>query len=116
MALILHITDAATWREAQAAGAYSADSLATEGFIHCSTPAQIVRTANKFYTGRSNLVLLCIDEHKVTSDIRYEDLNAGDLFPHIYGVLNPDAVVKVIPYAAGEDGKFARPTGLEDLV
>ncbi len=48
MTLILHITPRQDWEKAQVTGIYSTDSLETEGFIHCSTPAQLVKVANSF--------------------------------------------------------------------
>ena len=56
MALIFHITTAAAWEQARAAGAYTADSLATEGFIHCSDPHQVAWVANTRFRGRSDLI------------------------------------------------------------
>jgi len=37
MKLIYHIARRADWESARSSGLYTADSLATEGFIHCST-------------------------------------------------------------------------------
>ena len=110
--MILHITTPDAWAKAQAEGVYRAPSLATEGFIHCSTDRQMAATANKHYARRSGLILLCIDEKRLTADVRYEDLGAGDLFPHIYGPINIDAVIKVVGYEPDADGLFAPPVGL----
>ncbi|MHB8629355.1 MAG: DUF952 domain-containing protein [Aggregatilineales bacterium] len=107
--MILHITTPDAWANAQVEGVYRSASLATEGFIHCSTPRQMAATANKHYARRSGLALLYIDESRLTAELRYEDLNAGDLFPHIYGPINLDAVLKVAAYEPGADGLFAPP-------
>ena len=107
--MLWHITTPTDWEKAQSSGEYRADSLQIEGFIHCSTTAQIAATANRFYSGKTGLIALAIDDSKVTSPIRYEDINAGDLFPHIYGPLNVDAVLIAIVYEAGSDGKFMTP-------
>jgi len=56
------------------------------------------------------LLLLCVDEARLTAPVRYEDLNAGDLFPHLYGPLNLDAVTNVIRYEPNADGLFNPPT------
>ncbi|MFZ5885725.1 MAG: DUF952 domain-containing protein, partial [Chloroflexota bacterium] len=58
--MIFHITSRTDWEAAQAKGEYIAPSLQTEGFIHCSTAAQILPVAEKFYKGQSGLVLLMI--------------------------------------------------------
>ena len=92
--LIVHLTDEEIWNEAKRIGEYRPDSLTAQGFIHCSTPDQYVLVANYIYKGRKNLVLLSIDSSKVKPEIRYKSV--GDRFyPHIYGPLNLDAVVKV---------------------
>jgi len=118
MPIILHITTQAEWDAACAAGSYRPTSLAHEGFIHCSTPAQAVDTANKYFRGRADLILLCIDESRVAGALRYEppaaiggvpDPRAGDLFPHIYGALDPRAVIRTIAFPIDRDGRFALP-------
>ena len=107
--MIWHITTPDGWLKAKTNGEYRADSLQSEGFIHCSTIVQIAATANRFYAGQTGLIVLCIDENKVAAAVRYEDLNAGDLFPHIYGALNLDAVVMASAYEPGSDGLFVTP-------
>jgi uncharacterized protein (DUF952 family) len=118
MATILHITTQADWGAARAAGSYRPTSLAHEGFIHCSTPAQAVGSANKYFRGRTDLILLCIDESRVAAEVRYEppatiggapDPRAGELFPHVYGPLELDAVVRIVPFPCDRDGGFALP-------
>jgi uncharacterized protein (DUF952 family) len=105
---ILHITRKADWSAALNAGAYSADSLATEGFIHCSTTEQVARTANKFYAGQSDLVLLHIDTDRLAAELRWEAAD-GDMFPHIYGPLNLDAVQAITDFTPAANGLFHYP-------
>ena len=97
--MIFHITSRAAWDAALGAGIYDADSLKTEGFIHCSTRDQVESTANRFYADVDQLVLLTIDPAKVGSPIRFEPptVDSTELFPHIYGPL---------PIAAVTDAKF----------
>jgi len=105
--VILHITAEAAWLEAQSRGVYTADSLATEGFIHCSTPAQVVWVANMRFHGRSGLVLLHIDPTRLDARVVYENLEGGESqFPHVYGAIPIAAVVKVTPFQASRDGAF----------
>jgi uncharacterized protein (DUF952 family) len=111
MTLILHITPRSHWQTAQQEGAYRADSLETEGFIHCSTPAQVVSTANAYYHGQSGLVLLCIETERVEPEIRYEAAH-DESFPHLYGALNLDAVTQAIDFEPDADGNFTLPTAL----
>jgi len=107
---LMHITFQNDWSKALQEGNYRADSLLTQGFIHCSTPAQVAGTANRFYAGQTGLLLLGIDSKLVGAEVRWENLEGGEmLFPHIYGLLNLEAVVKVIEFAPGEDGLFPAP-------
>jgi uncharacterized protein (DUF952 family) len=119
--MIYHITSRAAWEAAQAAGAYRAESLATEGFIHFSTREQVLGVANAFYRGQSDLVLLVVDSARLTAPLRYEapshptptgEIPTDQQFPHLYGPLNADAVARAVPFAAGDDGRFALPAGL----
>ena len=108
--MILHITTGAEWEAAQAQGAYRADSLATEGFIQCSTPEQVLGPANAFYHGQQGLILLLIDEARLAARLVYEDTHgAGTDFPHIYGPLNLDAVTGIVPFPSRPDGSFELP-------
>jgi uncharacterized protein (DUF952 family) len=105
----MHITSLDKWESAVRAGAYSGDTLHSEGFIHFSTPAQVVRTANRFFSGQEGLVLLRVDPARLEATLRYEDPGEGEEFPHLFGPLNLDAVVEVIPFAPGADGTFVSP-------
>lgn len=112
MAILLHITERDAWERARGEGVYRADSLATEGFIHLSTPTQVLFPANVFYRGREGLVLLVIDPERLTSEVRWEAAD-GQAFPHLYGPLNADAVTDIIPFEPQEDGTFTLPDPLK---
>jgi uncharacterized protein (DUF952 family) len=112
---ILHATSRTAWSAAQKSGQYVADSLAAEGFIHCSKASQILRVANSFFAGQHGLVLLVIDLARLTSELRWEpgvDL-ATEFFPHIYGPINLDAVVDTLDFEPDTYGKFHLPKSLE---
>ena len=111
MKTILHITKRTEWAAAKELGAYRGNTLDSEGFIHCSTLKQVVGSANRFFQGQQDLVILVIDEGLVQPEIKYEG-DADNLFPHIYGALNVDAVVKSIDFEAGVDGIFSLPSEL----
>ena len=105
---ILHITNERAWAEAKAKGAYAADTLATEGFIHCSTPAQVVWVANQRFRGRTDLILLHIDPSRLTARVVYENLEGGEqLFPHVYGPIPVLAVLDVTPFRPSANGSFS---------
>jgi len=80
--MILHITTRKEWEKAMQEGKYTAPSLDTDGFIHCSTARQTVDTANSMYS------------------------------PHVYGPIGIFAVTKVLDFPPGADGLFALPAEL----
>jgi uncharacterized protein (DUF952 family) len=93
---IYHITTATAWAKAQEVGEYIADSLATEGFIHCSSEAQVAGVLERYYKGQTNLVKLTIDKSKVQHPLIYELAGSiNEVFPHIHGPINVSAVVSV---------------------
>lgn len=76
-------------------------SLDDEGFIHCSYRDQVQGVADRFYGGRTDVLLLTIDTSKVEAEVRAEN---G--FPHIYGPVPIEAVVRVEPVPWGDDGRL----------
>jgi uncharacterized protein (DUF952 family) len=91
---IFHITTREQWNHAALAGKYQADSLVTEGFIHCSTAAQVESSGRRHFAGQTGLVVLEIDPGKLRWELRWEDSHGED-FPHLYGPLDLDAVISV---------------------
>jgi uncharacterized protein (DUF952 family) len=107
MAELLHITERATWAAAASTGEYRMSArgvtLEEEGFIHCSLPHQLRGVAERFYADADDLVVLVIDEDRLPVPVRYEAPEPGaDEYPHIYGALPADAVIRVVP--VGRDG------------
>ncbi|MEU8236610.1 DUF952 domain-containing protein [Actinoplanes missouriensis] len=106
--MILHICPRDAWDPS--AASYEGDTLATEGFIHCSPPDWVHVPATLRFRGRTDLLVLEIDPALVDVPVVWEDgvppSPDGRQFPHIYGPLPASAVVKVSPYLPGEDGSF----------
>ncbi len=103
---IYHVARAEDWALAEKAGHYAPASLADEGFIHASNADQLERLKySDLFTTDINWMVLTIDPLNVLPEIRYElgaappgvSNPADELFPHIYGPLNTDAVVEVNP-------------------
>lgn len=114
--LIYHITTQQAWDQGCAEGAYQTDSLASQGFIHCSNRDQALRVGNTFFKELPNLVLLHIDPTRLSAELRYEppDHPSGkppptaeeERFPHLYGPLNLEAVVTVTPMPLNDSGDY----------
>ncbi len=106
MPLIYHIADANAWQRAQENGRYNHSSLAAEGFIHASTKEQLQNTANRYFKLDPEIIVLYIEEDNVDEAIRYEPATGGDLYPHIYGTLNIEAVTQTRVFKRDADGTF----------
>ncbi len=102
---LVHVCSRQDWQQAQTSGHYQASSLTEVGFIHCSKPEQILKVANRYYSAARGLVLLWIDPAKLLSELRWE-YSDGDLFPHLFGPLNLEAVVSVSDFSPEPDGVF----------
>lgn len=112
METIYHITTTQQWHDAQHQNQYEAESFQSEGFIHCSTADQVVRVANYLFRNTHGLVLLHIKTALLRPRLVYENLEGGEeLFPHVYGLINLDAVVHVSPFEPGSDGSFDQHIG-----
>ena len=105
---IVHICPQETWQAARAKGEYRAPSLENEGFIHCSKPGQVLDVANRFYRSEPDLVLLWIHPELVEAEVRWEAVENGEVFPHIYGGLNTSAVSEVTDFVPDKNGIFQK--------
>ena len=96
---IFHLALADDWAAAFGDGEYRMSTrgvtLEQEGFIHCSTRAQMEDTANRFYGDLEQLVVLTIIPRLVPAQIVFEPPAPGldTLFPHAYGPIPISAVV-----------------------
>ena len=102
---IVHISTNEEWKESLEQGEYRSDSLKNEGFIHCSKEGQVLWVANSYYPKREDLILMWIDTDKLAAELRWEK-SEGDVFPHLYGPLNLDAVLSVKEFPPNEGGIF----------
>ncbi|MEX5636871.1 DUF952 domain-containing protein [Parafrankia sp. FMc2] len=107
--MICHLVGRDEW--ASGAGSYRPASLDTEGFIHFSAPERLLETANLYYAGRSDLLLVVVDPQRLSAPLRWEPAagpaDRGEvLFPHLYGPIDPGAVLAVTPIPCGPGGAF----------
>lgn len=136
MTLIFHITTRDAALAARQSGEYRADSLSSEGFIHFSGIHQVLGVARRFYAGQHGLMLLAVDPSRLHATLKYEapvhpvavapeneDLpvhtrltNDNDSFPHLYGLLNFDAVVATYDFDPDSNGVFSLPAELSSAL
>jgi len=113
---IFHMCREGEWLAAKAAGTYRGSSQdAADGFIHFSTRTQVVESAAKHRAGQTGIVLLTVDASALGDALKWEPSRKGQLFPHLYGPLPIDAVVRVDPLPIAADGRHVFPPGFPAL-
>ncbi len=96
--IIYHLAFRSDWEAGLTSGEYRAPSLADEGFIHASgDEAQMLRVAARLFAGRTDLLVLDVDTERLPNDspVIREPARSGEIYPHVYGPINPDAVARV---------------------
>ena len=89
-----HMTTPEQWAIYADKDYYEAESLATEGFIHCSYEAQLQESLDRYFGGVPTVIVVKIDPNLLTSKLVIETSRNGELFPHIYGKLNKSAIIE----------------------
>ena len=92
--LIYHIVLPEVWA-AFDVDLYKAPSLETEGFIHCSFAEQLDVVIERYYGDVDKVVILKIDPQRLMSRMIKEPSTNNEIYPHIYGPINRDAIVDV---------------------
>jgi len=103
--MVYHMCRADAWKAALREGVYrgSPQDLA-DGFIHFSTAEQVAESARRHRAGESGIVLVAVEDTTLGTRLRWEPARNGDLFPHLYGPLDPTEAASVHPLPLGPDG------------
>ncbi len=105
---LFHIVPRADWPPAD--GPYRPESLATEGFVHCSYADQVAGTLQRYYGGVPDLVVLELDPALIPAEVKVEDTRgSGTAFPHVYGPIPVEAAVAVHEPARFSAGRATGP-------
>lgn len=114
--MIIHLIKQTEWEASTNLEAIASSSLKHEGFIHCCNLEQLENIAECYYKGQSDLLILVIDERKLSSELKYEAAPGyTELYPHLYGPINREALAEVIPLPCGLDGTFKVPDKLRQI-
>lgn len=103
-----HLLPRETWEQLDRRAPYRPGSLAREGFIHCTDgEAELMATANRYYRSDPRpYVALALDRARIAAPVRYDD--PAQMYPHVYGPLNLDAVLEARAVCRAADGAFQR--------
>jgi uncharacterized protein (DUF952 family) len=106
--IIYHLVPIDYWEAQSADRPYVPTDFAREGFIHCTRgDEQLAVVANRYYwNDQRQWLVLVLDERAITAEIKYEPGRDGLLYPHIYGPLNREAVIEVLPMPRDPDSVF----------
>jgi uncharacterized protein (DUF952 family) len=93
--LIYHIVLPEVWENFKDKDFYEAESLQTEGFIHCSFREQVEAVLQRYYKDSTKVLILEIEREKLTSKLVNEPSTNNEIYPHIYGKINREAIVDI---------------------
>ena len=114
--LILHSLPEKLWHQYQDKMFYGIAQLDEYGYIHCSEISSYKYVAPNFKETKEKMLLLVIDTDRVQAEIKWEDFwDFGIKYPHIYGMLNMDAIIEVLPHLWSEDKEWIINNELELL-
>ena len=114
--MIAHCMRKNKWNEIKDEDYWGYQDIEEEGFIHCSPIKYLWRVLPNFEDVKDELVIICIDEDKLEAEVKYEDDdNCGRNYPHVYGIINNDAVIKVLDYLKDEQGHYTKNPELYDI-
>ena len=104
-----HLVPREEWERADPAVDYLPSAFAKDGFIHLTDGAsELAATGNRHYRSDPRTFLaLVVDLGRVQAPVRYED--PRQIYPHIYGPLNRDAIVGMVDVPRAPDGTLLPP-------
>ena len=103
--IIFHICRSDEWHSAIERGMYSGSSQdKKDGYIHFSASNQVIESAAKHRAGQKELVLLTVDGDLLEPSLKWEAARGDELFPHLYGDLPINAVLRAEELPLGPDG------------
>jgi uncharacterized protein (DUF952 family) len=96
VSLVYKLLARGVWEEACARGRFEGAAIdLRDGFIHLSTGSQVQETAALHFRGQQDLMVVAFDAGRFGEALRWEPSRGGQLFPHLYGVIDPAAAVQV---------------------
>jgi uncharacterized protein (DUF952 family) len=88
--LLFKIVDGNLWAQATVAGVFAGAAIdLRDGYIHLSSATQVEDTARLHFAGVHDLVLVAFRESQISAPVKWEPSRGGQLFPHVYGTLDP---------------------------
>ncbi len=100
---LFHVTPAKAWFESD--GPLHPESIDEVGYVHCSFAYQVRDVLRRYYAPDDRVVVLEIDVSRLSAPVHLEpgaggevdDAGVPELFPHIFGKIDRDAVRRAHP-------------------
>ena len=108
---LFHVVERARWERGDEP--YAPDSLAREGFVHCSYRDKVLESARLYFAPDAELVVLQIDPLMISCAIDVAQTPRGPM-PHVRGPIDRSSVVAVLSLdavPARDDLRDARDLG-----
>lgn len=101
-----HLVPTSVWEEQSNSQWYTPEGFDAEGYIHCTNGLDMLLTVgNRYYRNDTRpYTVLILEVQKIECPVRYDD--PDEIFPHIYGPLNTNAVVGRIVARRDGSGRF----------
>lgn len=95
---LFHLATVSEWERHRSGGSIAPDSLACEGFVHCSWGRQVAGTVDRHFVGVPDLLVLELDPGALGSAglVEEDTVGNGVAFPHVYGPVPWAAVREVL--------------------
>ncbi|HTH56581.1 MAG TPA: DUF952 domain-containing protein [Cyclobacteriaceae bacterium] len=95
--MIYHIATRQDWVEREQENDFVPSDYHREGFVHCCTASQLAGVKERYFKGKTGLVILYLEEEKLKAELKYEVSTDNEKFPHLYGAINREAIFKIEP-------------------
>ena len=103
--IVFKICPIDAWRAARREGGFRGSPIDLEdGYIHLSSAVQVGETARRHFSGQTDLVIVAFDSESLGEKLEWEASRGGALFPHYYGVIDPELALWSEPMPLGADG------------
>ena len=110
---VYKILNPADWQVAEELG-YTRTALDEgDGYVHLSTRAQVAETLALHYHGQDSVRLLEYVVEEMGGPVRWEESRGGQLFPHLYSSLRPDAAIRTWTLSLDENGTPILPEDID---
>lgn len=115
--MIVHCMKKELWKQRISSRYWGEEELEKSGFIHCSNVEYLWCVIPGIIDKDEEYVLICFDEDKLEAEIRYEDGSDGQgrYYPHVYGLINNDAVTMVLDVLRDSDGHYMKNPEFADI-